>query len=91
MAEGLVLSYDEPHRSVSLRFTDAALSGGREERCLTLDVPCRALQVLADTSSLEIFLNGGAYVLSTRYYPVPGPVPVRLNGANATLWPLALS
>ena len=91
VAEGLVLSYDEPHLSVSLRFTDAALSGGREERCLTLDVPCRALQVLADTSSLEIFLNGGAYVLSTRYYPVPGPVPVRLNGANATLWPLALS
>ena len=91
VAEGLVLSYDETARTVSLRFTDAALGSGREERHLTLEEPCRALQVLADASSLEIFLNGGAAVLSTRYYPAPGPVPVHLNGTDATLWPLALS
>ena len=91
VAEGLVLTYHEPSRTVSLRFTDPTISGGREERHLELDIPCRSLQVVADTSSLEIFLNGGSFVMSTRYFPAPGCVPVRISGTSATLWSLALS
>ncbi len=91
VAGGVTLRYDEASRAVSLRFTDAGCGAGRTERRLTLAAPCRSLQVLADASSLEIFLNGGAAVLSTRYYPAPGPVRLCLEGAAGAVRPLALS
>ena len=90
VAEGLTFSYDEASRTAFLRFADPALGGGRDQRTLALDAPCRSVQVLADVSSLEIFLNGGAAVFSTRYYPQPGPVSLRLEGVSGTVWPLAL-
>ena len=90
VAEGLTFSYDEASRTAFLRFADPALGGGRDQRTLALDAPCRSVQVLADVSSLEIFLNGGAAVFSTRYYPQPGPVSLRLEGTSGTVWPLAL-
>lgn len=66
-----------------------ALSGGRTQRQVQLDAPCRYLEVWGDASSLEIFLNQGQAVLSTRYYPGAGPIPVRLEGAAASLYELA--
>ena len=90
VAEGLTFSYDEASRTAVLRFADPALGGGRDQRTMALDAPCRSVQVLADVSSLEIFLNGGAAVFSTRYYPQPGPVSLRLEGVSGTVWPLAL-
>lgn len=90
IAGGVTLAYDETDRTVRLCFTDPALSGGRTARHLALDAPCRSVQVLADASSLEIFLNGGAAVLTTRYYPAPGPVALCMQGAPATVWPLSL-
>ncbi len=45
------------------------------------------LRVLADTSSLEIFVNGGKQVMSTRYYPPHGVCGVELTGVgDAVLW-----
>ena len=90
VAEALTFSYDEASRTVLLRFTDPAAGAGRDQRTLTLDAPCRSVQVLADASSLEIFLNEGAAVFTTRYYPQPGPVSLRLEGASGTVWPLSL-
>ena len=43
---------------------------GRTVRCA--EVPAvQTLRVLADASSLEVFINDGEQVLSTRYYPAP--------------------
>ena len=50
-----------------------------------LAAPCRSLRVVGDNSSLEIFLNGGATVFSTRYYPAPGDVNIKLTGAACEL------
>jgi len=47
--------------------------------------PAPSLRGVADNSSLEIFLNGGATVFSTRYYPAPGDVSVKLTGAACEL------
>lgn len=74
--------------SVVLRFTDAVLGSGRDQRTLELDAPCRDVRVMGDCSSLEIFLNGGRYTMTTRYFPAPGPVALTLEGTSATLWPL---
>ena len=53
---------------------------------MELQTPCRSVRVLADASSLEIFVNGGEAVFTTRYYPEPGPVTLRLEGAAGTVW-----
>jgi len=45
------------------------------------------LRVLADTSSLEVFFNGGAQVLSTRYYPAPDKQGVTFAGVeDVSIW-----
>ena len=90
IANGLTLTYTEADRTCTLRFTDAAIAAGRTERKTVLDAPCRSLRVVGDASSLEIFLNDGAAVLSTRYYPASGKVAVQLCGAGSTLYPLSI-
>ena len=90
IANGLTLTYTEADRTCTLRFTDAAIAAGRTERKAMLDAPCRSLRVVGDASSLEIFLNDGAAVLSTRYYPAAGKVAVHLCGAGSTLYPLSI-
>ena len=90
IANGLTLTYTEADRTCTLRFTDAAIAAGRTERKAVLDAPCRSLRVVGDASSLEIFLNDGAAVLSTRYYPAAGKVAVQLCGAVSTLYSLLI-
>lgn len=45
-----------------------------------------ALRILGDSSSLEIFLNDGQQVLSTRYYPRPEAQGIAITGAQARVW-----
>ena len=88
VAQGVQLVYTEQNRTCTLRFTDPALADGRTERCVQLAAPCRCLRVVGDQSSLEIFLNGGASVFSTRYYPAPGDVTLELQGAEGMVYTL---
>ena len=39
-------------------------------------------------SSLEIYLDGGRYVMSTRYYPPAETITIGLHGINADLYTL---
>ena len=89
LAGGLQLRYEEAARTCTLRFTDPAIAYGRSgERRARLTAPCRSLRVLGDASSVEIFLNDGATVFTTRYFPAPGPRPIRLDGAAGLLYQL---
>ena len=90
VAGGLTFACDEAGSTASLWFAGEALGAGRDRRTMELQTPCRSVRVLADASSLEIFVNGGEAVFTTRYYPEPGPVALRLEGAAGTVWPLAL-
>ena len=85
VAQGVQLVYTEQDCTCTLRFTDPALADGRTVRRARLAAPCRSLRVVGDNSSLEIFLNGGATVFSTRYYPAPGDVSIKLTGAACEL------
>lgn len=69
------------------RLTLTLLQGGygRDTRALTVE-RVHTLRVLADTTSLEIFVNGGEEVLSTRYYPAPEQRGVTVEGTTAELW-----
>ena len=88
VAQGVELVYTEKDRACSLRFTDPAMADGRTERRTRLAEPCRSLRVVGDRSSLEIFLNDGAAVFSTRYYPAPGEVSLKMRGAEGTVYSL---
>lgn len=70
-----------------LRLSLTADSGaGRLVRYLDTDT-IQELRLLADTSSLEIFVNGGAQVLSTRYYPAADKHGVTATGVDEmTIW-----
>ena len=45
-----------------------SVSAGRSMRYVEVD-EVKNLKVLADRSSIEVFVNDGEYVFSTRYYP----------------------
>ena len=80
--------YTEKNSACILRFTDPALADGRTERRTRLAEPCRSLRVVGDRSSLEIFLNDGAAVFSTRYYPAAGDVALKMQGAAGMVYSL---
>ena len=88
VAHGVELVYTEQDHTCTLRFTDPAMADGRIERKVQLTAPCRSLRVVGDHSSLEIFLNDGAAVLSTRYYPAPGDVSLKLQGTQGDVYNL---
>ncbi|MCC5896157.1 MAG: glycoside hydrolase family 32 protein [Alkalibacterium sp.] len=64
LKEDTVLSYDNHLFSLS----HGPSGFGRSERTVELD-DLTQIHVIADTSSIEIFLNDGDYVLSSRVYP----------------------
>ena len=60
----LVIEWSEDLLSIS------HIKGGNGRTIRKVDVyNINSIRVLADTSSVEIFINGGLKVLSTRYYP----------------------
>lgn len=62
----LILSYE--HNIVTLEFLDVEYGGGRNIRKAELQ-SCKNIRMLVDKSSLEIFLNDGELVMSSRFYP----------------------
>ena len=68
-----------------LRLTLDGGGAGRTVRVASVE-EVQTLRVLADSSSLEIFVNDGERVLSTRYYPAPYLHGVTIFGADAELW-----
>lgn len=88
VAHGVELVYTEQDSTCVLQFTDPAQASGRTQRRTKLSAPCRSVRVVGDRSSLEIFLNDGAAVFSTRYYPAAGDVAVKISGTDALVYSL---
>jgi beta-fructofuranosidase len=65
----------------TLKFLDEKFGCGRDLRRVKLD-SCESIRVLADKTSLEIFLNGGEKVLSTRFYPSSTIISVDARGLD---------
>lgn len=73
----LVLSYDK--KVFRLKFEDKTQGCGRRIRNAEIE-GCKNIRVIADISSLEIFLDGGRRVLSTRFYPDDVNIKVSAHG-----------
>lgn len=88
IADGLTLRYADG--ALTLEFTDPTLGAGRTTRTAPV-AHLDNLQVIGDTSTLEIFANDGEITMSTRYFP---PAQAKLccteGAARATCWELSL-
>ena len=70
-----------------LEFSDMSVSGGRAKRQVKISSP-ESIRIFADTSSLEIYLNGGERVLSSRFYPEDTDIELFINGFSGKIYRL---
>ncbi len=70
-----------------MRFTDESFGGGRTVRKSHLE-KCSDIRIIADKSSVEIYLDGGRTVLSSRMYPDTDEIIVSVQGIDADIFSL---
>ncbi len=70
-----------------LRFLEDNVGCGRSIRRAKLDI-CTNIRVVADKSALEIYLNDGRIVFSTRMYPEEDKVKITAKGIAPLVYPL---
>lgn len=89
--DALELSFSAEEGMARLRFLAGgeAVAAGRTERVCPLS-ELRDVRVLVDSSAVEVFLNGGAVVFGTRWFPRAEELSVQLEGqfASACAWPM---
>lgn len=85
LSDELILDYEEGKFQMHFTSQDkTSVSAGRSKRYVEVkDV--ENLKILADTSSVEVFVNDGEYVFSTRYYPDEYKFQAEAKGAQITL------
>ena len=67
LGENLFLDYQG--RDVILTLSEKAGAGRKVRKAHVPSGKLESLRVLADTTAVEIYVNGGEIVFSTRYYP----------------------
>lgn len=70
-----------------LEHFDVRASGGRKSR-KTLLKKCQSIRVLFDTTAVEIYLNGGEAVISTRFFSEEDEFALSLSGVSGKLFEL---
>ena len=81
LAEGLSLRYSPEEKIFWMEFTDSAIGAGRTLRGRQVD-KLERLRLLIDVSGVEVFLNEGEDVLSTRFYPKEEALAIRIDAPN---------
>ncbi len=71
----------------TLRFTNDEVGRGRDVRRVRLG-SFTGIEIIADKSSLEIYLNGGERVMSTRFYPDGTEVAIHGEGIGGSVYRL---
>jgi beta-fructofuranosidase len=85
---GATVAWDKDSGVLSLRLNEEGY--GRSVRNLKLS-SLGNIRIIADRSSLEIYINNGLYVMSTRFYPEYRQVRVASEGASAEVASLRLN
>lgn len=87
-SESLILEYAD-HCFV-MRFSEGEtehISGGRRRRYAEIE-SVSSIKILADVSSVEVFVNDGEVVFSTRYYPERYKIDIEAEGADIRMYSL---
>ncbi|MDA3730293.1 glycoside hydrolase family 32 protein [Niameybacter massiliensis] len=75
--KGAVLEYKAEEKVISLIFDECGY--GRDKRSVQIEV-VKNIRIFGDTSSLEIFLNDGEEVFTSRYYPSTEENQIEVEG-----------
>ena len=78
LRQDTVLYYDQQNELLHLKHGKSGY--GRDQRTIEL-AELHQLQIFSDRSSLEVFVNDGDYVLTTRVYPDQGQDDITINGS----------
>lgn len=87
LAKHLHIDFDQAQEVFRLHFSNPELGAGRKERRVRMP-RCEEILMLVDSTSVEIYLNDGEVVLSTRYYPGEDPIAVSMRGIDGDIWPM---
>ena len=87
LTNGPQLRYDKEKGLFTLDFSGSKSGYGRTIRKAQVEA-CDSIKVIVDYTSLEIFLNDGETVFSTRYYPDDTEVGIVLSGTDAQIKPM---
>ena len=79
LAGGLTLCYREDTKQFDMEFQDSLSGSGRKKRSAEIKSLSR-IRLVADVSCLEVFLNNGETVFSTRFYPQDDVYEIRTQG-----------
>ena len=86
LAENLIVKYENNRFVIEfINSRNNKVSCGRKIRCAEMD-HVTDVRILSDESSVEIFVNDGAYVFSTRYYPEEPGICIEAEGADIRLY-----
>lgn len=86
LAKDLWLTYDKKEQIFRMEFQDSRLGSGRTMRGREI-TKLTDMRVIVDVSCVEVFLNGGKDVFSTRFYPDGEKIEVTVSapGINGRL------
>lgn len=77
----LIMNYDKKSGVFAMTFQDEQYGAGRTVRKASVS-DCTNVRIIADMSSIEVYLNDGEVVMSTRFYPDEELVNVRMAGTG---------
>ena len=80
LGENLFLEYQDG--DISLALSEKAGAGRKVRKAHIPSGKVEALRILADTTAVEIYVNGGEIVFSTRYYPETDEQTVKVEAAE---------
>ena len=80
LGENLFLDYQDGN--ISLALSEKAGAGRKVRKAHIPSGKVEALRILADTTAVEIYVNGGEVVFSTRYYPETDEQTVKVETAE---------
>ena len=81
----LELRFDKAKQLFTMKFSDEKYGCGRGTRNAVVE-SVNSIRLIADMSSIEVYLNGGETVMSTRFYPDEDCAELEIKGFEAQVW-----
>lgn len=81
----LELRFDKAKQLLTMKFSDEKYGCGRGTRNAVV-ANVSSIRLIADMSSIEVYLNGGETVMSTRFYPDGDCAELEIKGFEAQVW-----
>lgn len=89
LEKDIIIEYKSEENLFKLAFNNKEIGAGRTSRAVKL-TQCNKVRLFVDYSSIEIFINDGEEIFSTRFYPNNKNISIKIDTEKTknTLWNL---